>query len=148
MTTSTHFTATSHGPAPQGRPPVAAAAPKKRFSPALALGYAVVLLGGLLMLMPFYFMFVFATHTNSAILSVPPPLWFGSAFLDNLGELLKALPYFWNNLGWSTYVALAVTALNLFFCSLAGYAFALLDFRGRERLFSAVMATKIGRAHV
>jgi multiple sugar transport system permease protein len=100
------------------------------------------------MLVPFYFMFVFATHTNTAILSVPPPLWFGDAFLDNVRLLLERLPYFWHNLGWSLYVALAITALNLVFCSMAGHAFALLDFAGRDRLFSALMATMLLPAFV
>ena len=38
-------------------------------------GYAIVLAGALLMFSPFYFMFVFATHTSSEIFSMPPPLW-------------------------------------------------------------------------
>jgi multiple sugar transport system permease protein len=105
------------------------------------LVHGLVLFGALVMLAPFYFMFVFATHTNKEILSVPPPLWFGDALLDNLKLLLQRLPHFWDNVGWSLYVALATTALNLFFCSLAGYAFALLEFPWRERLFSAVMVT-------
>jgi multiple sugar transport system permease protein len=109
--------------------------------PATALTHALVGAGALLMLTPFWFMFVFATHTNAEILSVPPPLWFGDALWDNLKLLLLRLPSFWHNLGWSLYVALATTALNLFFCALAGHAFALLDFRGREALFRALMLT-------
>lgn len=107
------------------------------------LALAMVLAGAAVAMAPFYFMFVFATHTNTEILSVPPPLWFGDALLDNLRTLLERLPDFWANLGWSVYVALATTLLNLFFCSLAGYAFALLDFPGRERLFLAIMATML-----
>jgi multiple sugar transport system permease protein len=98
-------------------------------------------LGALVMVAPFYFMLVFATHTNGDILSVPPPLWFGDALLDNLRDLLTRLPDFWLNVGWSLYVALAVTAANLFFCALAGHAFALLDFPGRERLYAVVLVT-------
>ena len=109
--------------------------------PATALTHALVGAGALVMLTPFWFMFVFATHTNTEILSVPPPLWFGDALGDNLRLLLRRLPSFWHNLGWSLYVALATTALNLFFCALAGHAFALLDFRGREALFRALMLT-------
>ncbi len=100
-----------------------------------------VALGALVMVGPFYFMLVFASHTNAEILSVPPPLWFGSALADNLRDLLGRLPDFWANVGWSLYVALAVTAANLFFCALAGYAFALLDFPGRERLYAVVQIT-------
>jgi multiple sugar transport system permease protein len=106
-----------------------------------ASAYAVVLGGALLMLAPFYFMFVFATHSNREILSVPPPLWFGNAFIDNVKLLLDRLPFFWRNLSWSLYIAVAITALNLLFCSLAGFAFAMYDFKHKDRLFGFVMAT-------
>jgi multiple sugar transport system permease protein len=106
-----------------------------------ASAYAIVLGGALLMLAPFYFMFVFATHSNREILSVPPPLWFGNAFIDNVKLLLDRLPFFWRNLSWSLYIAVAITALNLLFCSLAGFAFAMYDFKHKDRLFGFVMAT-------
>lgn len=107
------------------------------------VAYTIVAACALVMMGPFYFMFVFATHTNSEILSIPPPLWFGNAFVDNFQELLNRLPHFWDNVGWSVYVALMSTLLNLFFCSLAGFAFAVYDFRGRNVLFGAVMATML-----
>jgi multiple sugar transport system permease protein len=113
----------------------------KRIGSSQLLAYLVVGAGALIMFAPFYFMFVFATHTNTGILSVPPPLWFGDALGDNLKILLERLPYFWHNIGWSVYVAVAITALNLFFCSLAGYAFVHLEFTGRAALFKAIMAT-------
>ncbi len=111
--------------------------------PATLLALVLVCAGALVVVMPFYLMFVFATHTDGAILSLPPPLWFGDALGDNLRTLLRQLPALWQNLGWSVYVALAITALNLFFCALAGHAFALMDFPGRERLFTAVLATML-----
>lgn len=117
-------------------------------SPQRVLSLAVLAAGAVLMLAPFYFMFVFATHSDREILSLPPPLWFGTNFLDNLRLLLEKLPYFWHNLGWSVYVAAASTLLNLFFCSLAGYAFAMHEFRFREPLFAAVMATMLLPAFV
>ncbi|MEK0417506.1 MAG: hypothetical protein RI949_1512, partial [Pseudomonadota bacterium] len=45
--------------------------------------YLLVLVGALIMLAPFYFMFVFATQSRSAIFNLPPPLWFGGDFLEN-----------------------------------------------------------------
>ncbi|WP_219851640.1 carbohydrate ABC transporter permease [Methylibium rhizosphaerae] len=117
-------------------------------NPQRVLSLAVLAAGAVLMLAPFYFMFVFATHSDREILSLPPPLWFGTNFLDNLRLLLEKLPYFWHNLGWSVYVAAASTLLNLFFCSLAGYAFAMHEFRFREPLFAAVMATMLLPAFV
>lgn len=114
-----------------------------QLTPQLIGAYAIVAIGALMMLGPFWFMFVFATHGNREILSLPPPLWFGDALGDNLRQLLASLPHFWKNVGWSVYVALMSTALNLFFCSLAGFAFALYDFKGRDLLFGFVMATML-----
>ncbi|KQW03136.1 carbohydrate ABC transporter permease [Rhizobacter sp. Root1221] len=107
------------------------------------VAYAIVLGGALIMLAPFYFMFVFATHADREILSLPPPLWFGDAFVSNLRLLVEKLPYFWHNLGWSLYVALAVTAANLLLCSLAGYAFAMFEFKYKNQLFLFVMGTML-----
>lgn len=109
-------------------------------TPGLWAAWALVGAGALLMLAPFWFMFVFATHSRTEIFNLPPPLLFGNDLLANVGVLTAKLP-FWRNLGWSLYVALASTALTLLFCSMAGYAFALLRFRGRDALFTLVMAT-------
>ena len=104
--------------------------------------YCTVGIGALVMLAPFYFMFVFATHSRTEIFSLPPPLFFGDDFLANLQILTSRLP-FWRNLGWSFYVALASTALTLLFCSMGGYAFALFDFRFKNLLFGLVMGTML-----
>jgi multiple sugar transport system permease protein len=104
--------------------------------------YLVVGAGALIMLAPFYFMFVFATQSRTAIFNMPPPMWFGGDLLENLRILTTRLP-FWRNLGWSVYVALASTALTLLFCSMAGYAFALMEFRFKKALFTLVMATML-----
>lgn len=104
--------------------------------------YAVVGFGALIMLAPFYFMFVFATHSRTEIFSLPPPLFFGDDFFNNLKILTDRLP-FWRNLGWSLYVALASTVLTLLFCSMGGYAFALFDFRFKNALFGLVMGTML-----
>lgn len=116
---------------------------RQPLTPQRLSAYAIVAIGALMMLGPFWFMFVFATHSNREILSLPPPIWFGDKFLDNLGQLLTSLPHFWKNVGWSFYVAMMSTALNLFFCSLAGFAFAMYRFRFREPLFGFVMATML-----
>ncbi|HET7864408.1 MAG TPA: carbohydrate ABC transporter permease [Burkholderiaceae bacterium] len=110
-------------------------------TPQRLMAYGIVAAGAVMMMAPFYFMFIFATHHNDKIFTVPPPLWFGDALGDNLRDLLTRLPHFWKNLGWSFYIAIMTTVLNLFFCSLAGFAFAMYDFRWREQFFAAVMAT-------
>ncbi|MFN3305429.1 MAG: carbohydrate ABC transporter permease, partial [Roseateles sp.] len=104
------------------------------------LAYAIVAAGALIMLAPFYFMFVFATQSRTDIFNVPPPLWFSGELMNNLQVLTTRLP-FWKSVGWSLYVGLMSTALTLLFCSMAGYAFALLEFRFKKLLFGLVMTT-------
>ena len=104
--------------------------------------YLVVGVGSLIMLAPFYFMFVFATHSRTEIFSLPPPLFFGDDFFLNLKILTERMP-FWRNLGWSLYVAIASTVLTLLFCSMGGYAFALFEFRYKNALFGLVMGTML-----
>lgn len=133
-------------------PPVvavpAASRRRTRRNPVAWLPYALVLFGAVIMLVPFYFMFVFATHTNTEILSVPPPLWFGDAFLDNVRALVTERPHFWRSLGLSLWIAGAATVLNLFLCSLGGYGFAMYEFPGKNLLFGGLMATMLLPAFV
>jgi multiple sugar transport system permease protein len=104
--------------------------------------WLLVGVGALLMLVPFYLMFVFATHPRAEILQLPPPLFFGDAFLANLEGLTRRIP-FWSSLGWSVYVALISTALTLLFCSMGGYAFAMFEFAGKRVLFGLVIGVML-----
>lgn len=104
--------------------------------------YALVFCGGMIMVAPFYFMFVFATHTRTAIFSSPPPLFFAGNLLENLRILVSTVP-FWRNLGLSLYISIASTLLTLLFCSMAGYAFAMFRFRFKRALFLLVMGTML-----
>jgi multiple sugar transport system permease protein len=104
--------------------------------------YLMVALGAVVMLLPFYFMFVFASHSRTEIFNLPPPLFFGDSFLANMEILTTKIP-FWRSLGWSLYVGLASTALTLLFCSMGGYAFAMFEFRFKQPLFTLVMGTML-----
>jgi multiple sugar transport system permease protein len=112
------------------------------------VAYGILAVGAFIMLLPFYYMLVFATHSNADILSVPPPSWFGTHAMDNLHDLLERRPTFWTAMGLSLWIAVATTALNLLFCSLAGYAFAMFEFRFKEKLFGFVLATMLLPAFV
>jgi multiple sugar transport system permease protein len=105
---------------------------------------AYLLVGGgvLIMLAPFYFMFVFASHSRTEIFSLPPPLFFGDDFMNNVNILTQKLA-FWRNLGWSFYVAIMSTLLTLLFCSMAGYAFAMFEFRFKNVWFALVVSTML-----
>lgn len=103
---------------------------------------ALLLVGSglLLMLAPFWFTFVFATHSRAEIFHTPPPLWFGSHLGSNLALLFERLP-FAQNLFNSLYIAGMTTALNLLLCAMAGHAFAVYEFRFKRPLFAFVVAT-------
>jgi ABC-type glycerol-3-phosphate transport system permease component len=102
--------------------------------------YAVLIVGGILMLVPFYWMFVLSTHSTTDILSFPPPLLPGDQGDDNYLNLIQAMPFyqsFWN----SIFTSGAHTILALIFCSMGGYAFAMYDFPGKKYLFGFCLVT-------
>lgn len=104
--------------------------------------YLLILLGAVLTIAPFYFMFVFATHTRDQIFQLPPPLWFGDQLANNYQNLMERTP-FWRNLWNSLYLAVLTTATTMFFCTLAGFAFAMYQFKGRNFLFGLLLATML-----
>jgi multiple sugar transport system permease protein len=123
---------------------LAAARPTRSISGKAPLSRAgavlLLVLGGLLTLAPFYFMFIFATHPRQEIFSLPPPVWFGQNLDENYTNLLSRIP-FWRNLWNSLYLAVLTTVTTLFFCSLGGFAFAMYEFKGKNVLFGLLLAT-------
>jgi cellobiose transport system permease protein len=91
---------------------------------------------------PLYWMFVIATSTDEAVSSIPPTVIPGGEFLNNLREVFTMQQvYFAASLINSVIVSTVVTASILFFCSLAGFAFAKLRFRGSNALMVVVILT-------
>jgi len=74
------------------------------------------------------------------ILTYPPNWWPKTFVLDNYVAAFQAAPfgrYYANSL----FVALTVTAGQIVTCSMAAYAFARLQFRGRDVLFYVLLGT-------
>lgn len=97
---------------------------------------AVFALGPLLWMLSVSFMQPGASN------ALPPPLLPASPTLHNYRQLLANTGigrYFLNSL----LVAGGVTATSLLFNLMAGYAFAKLKFRGRDRLFQALLAALV-----
>jgi cellobiose transport system permease protein len=91
-------------------------------------------------LAPLYWMFVVGSNTSSAISKFPPVLVPGGNFGANFHTIESLVP-FGRSLLNSAIVAVAVAALQMFFCSLAGFTFAKLQFKGRRALFIFIVAT-------
>lgn len=102
----------------------------------------LLILGLLISIFPFYWMIVMATNSTSAIYSVPPKLFFGGQLWINITHVFQNINFlqaFLNTL----LVACVVTALTLFFCSIAGFTFAKFEFPGRNVLFTILLGTII-----
>jgi multiple sugar transport system permease protein len=92
------------------------------------------------MLIPLAWMLVTSFETLAETQHYPPVLIPKSAELSNYTQVLRDAPFarwFLNTLVVTT----ATVVGNLFFCSLAGYAFARIKFFGREVVFVLVLAT-------
>ena len=59
---------------------------------AKTLAWIIVVIGGVLMLAPFYFTFVLATQPREAIYHIPPPMWFGDALMHNIRAINALIP--------------------------------------------------------
>lgn len=97
-------------------------------------------LGLILMIIPFLWMAISSIKPEAEIRSVPPTWLPESVTFDNYAVLfdrLDFMTYFTN----SILVASAVTAGNMLFCSMLGYALAKLDFPGRRLMFALVLGT-------
>lgn len=102
--------------------------------------YVIVGLVTVLSILPFYWMFVVASNDTSVMSQFPPKLTPGPNFLDNAAEVFRQVP-FARAIVNSFAVAGVITASVLFFCTLAGYAFAKLEFAGRRWMLIGVIAT-------
>jgi multiple sugar transport system permease protein len=102
--------------------------------------YAVLTVGLVVVIVPFVWMLLSSFKPESEVRSTPPTWWPETVTLDNYDTLLGRLDfptYLFN----SVVVALAVTAGNLIFCSMLGYALAKLEFAGKRALFAIVLGT-------
>jgi multiple sugar transport system permease protein len=100
--------------------------------------YVVLAVGLVVTLAPFLWMLLGSFKPEAELQRVPPTWWPETPTLQNYRELFDRLnfPRFFAN---SLLVAVAVTAGNLVFCSMVGYALAKLDFAGKRLLFALVL---------
>jgi ABC-type glycerol-3-phosphate transport system permease component len=122
-----------------GKAPARRSAVDTRLLSSIAL-HVFLALSALAFVIPYYWLFTSAFKTLPDIQRIPPDLVPRSPTLANFVELLRTTQYSRSILN-SVLVASVTTIGALFFCSLAGYAFAKLRFRGRDLLFLAMLAT-------
>lgn len=101
----------------------------------------IVLVGFAIVLMfPFYWMITGSFKTYSEIIA-NPVLWFPTHFnLENYKEAIAIAPFdlFFVN---TVYVSFMNSIITLFTTILAAYAFAIMDFKGKNVIFTILLAT-------
>jgi multiple sugar transport system permease protein len=102
--------------------------------------YVLLAIGLIILVGPFIWMILGSFKTTGELRQVPPTWWPENATLANYEELFgrqNFVRFFLN----STVVSFAVTAGNVVFCSMLGYALAKLSFPGKRVLFLIVLGT-------
>ncbi len=105
-----------------------------------ALAYALMIAGAVVTLLPFLWMVSTSLNELENVGSLPPQWIPDPVVLHNYGDVWDQLP-FGNFLFNSTYITLLNVIGQLLVCSLSAYAFARLEFRGRDKLFYLYLAT-------
>ena len=125
-------------PLPRERAPEAA---RERRGPwARAIIHTFLLLGSVITVFPFYWMVITSFKSNAEALASPPTFIPQQWHLANYPLALAAAPfgrYFFN----TAYVAFWQVVGVLVVSSLAAYAFARMEFFGKNALFTAFLAT-------
>jgi multiple sugar transport system permease protein len=102
--------------------------------------HLLLIIGALVMAAPFFWMLLTSLKDTSQAFS-DPPTWIPNPFVwSNFPDSLNALPFglaYFN----STYIAVVVVFCQLLTCSMAGYAFARIQFPGRDIIFILFLAT-------
>ena len=102
--------------------------------------YAFLLLMALIVLFPFYWMIISSLKTLEEYRMSVPTFWPKTVMLSNYAEAFTTA-----NLGRlflnTMYVGIVYTLLSLVITVLSAFAFARLEFKGRDTMFGAMLAT-------
>ena len=105
----------------------------------LTVTHAVLLAGAVLMVFPFVWQLLTAFKTLPESVRVPPTVLPETWGLENFSRVFDSVPFdsmFLN----SVLMTAGRTLGQLVFCAMAGYAFARLQFRGRNLIFMAFLS--------
>ena len=102
------------------------------------LTYAALIIGALIMIFPFVWMILTSLKTVPESMQVPPTIFPNEIVTGNFGDAMKSLPFLKLYLNTGLLIFFRVICA-VAFSSMAGYAFAMLNFRGKKLLFGIVL---------
>ena len=104
------------------------------------LTHVLLVVCALVSVLPLYWTIVAGSHTNAEMSATPPPLLPGRSIFSNIRLALDQAPIAKAVLN-SVVVSGAITVGTVLCCTLAGFAFAKLSFRGSKLLLGLVIGT-------
>ena len=104
--------------------------------------HALLIIISLICILPILWMCLISIKPTSESISGFQSIWVAEPTLGNFRKLFDMIPVGLNTFN-SVFTTLMGTATSLFFCSLAGFAFAKYKFPGRDFLFYFVIATML-----
>ncbi|MDY3706170.1 carbohydrate ABC transporter permease [Vagococcus lutrae] len=103
------------------------------------LVHAILILGSVIMIFPFLWMILTALKTKPEAIAVPPTVFPAIPQWQNFTEIFEVLDF--GKFYFNTFVSTAVITIGqVFFCSMAAYAFAKLDFPFKNTLFILILS--------
>ena len=110
----------------------------KKVKPVKIVGLVLTFLIALSVLVPIIWLFVSSFKTDVGVIQYPPKFFPTEWTLKQYQHVTKSIPIF--KMAKNTFIfAGAVTVISVFFDSMAGYAFAKLQFRGKNILFGLIL---------
>jgi multiple sugar transport system permease protein len=103
------------------------------------VAHVVLGVGGLLMAAPFLWQIVMSLSTNAEVRSIVPTFWPAHPQWQNFAAVFQQLPFL-QQLDTSILITVIRTGVQIVLCTLAGYAFARMRFRGRGVLLALVLS--------
>jgi multiple sugar transport system permease protein len=89
---------------------------------------------------PFYTVFVLGTHSIGTIYTTPPPMFPGDKIIENWVNLFNTIPFHFNAMN-SILIAVLQTGTVIFFCTMAGFALAKYNFKGKSIIYTFILLT-------
>lgn len=115
---------------------------KKKKTISTGLVYVFLVIGSIIMVFPFIWMLLTAVKTNAEVLQVPPTILPEQWDFASFAKVLDLLPF--GKLYWNTGLMIFFRVIcAVLFSSMAGFAFAKLNFKGKNILFTLVIVQQM-----
>lgn len=115
---------------------------KQKKNVTTALTYIALIIGSIIMIFPFVWMFLTSFKTNAEVMQIPPTILPANWDASSFAKALDLLPF--GNLYLNTALMIFLRVVcAVVFCSMAGYAFAKLNFKGKNVLFTLIIVQQM-----